>query len=49
MILNRNNDTTIAETNKSDMQNEIEENARRHLQMYDEVIGITGLEGGIAI
>lgn len=49
MILNRNNDTTIAEANKSDMQNEIEENARRHLQMYDEVIGITGLEGGVAI
>ena len=49
MILNRNNDTTIAEANKSDMQNEIEKNARRHLQMYDEVIGITGLEGGVAI
>ena len=49
MILNRNNETISVETNKSNMQKEIEENSKRHLHMYDQIIGKADLEGGIAI
>lgn len=49
MILNRKNDVTSIETNKSNMQKQIEENSKRHLSMYDQVIGTIGLEGGVAI
>ena len=49
MILNRNNDITTIEKNKSNMQKQIEENSKRHLYMYDQVIGTTGLEGGVAV
>lgn len=49
MILNRNNENISVETNKSNMQKEIEENSKRHLHMYDQIIGTTDLEGGIAI
>ena len=49
MILNRNNENTNDNINKSNMQKEIEENSKRHLYMYDKVIGTTGLEGGVAV
>ena len=49
MILNRNKDTTIVSNSKSDMQRQIEEHSKRHLSMYDEIIGTSGIQGGIAI
>lgn len=49
MILNRENDIVENTTKKSDMQKQIEENARRHLYMYDELIGTADLKGGVAV
>lgn len=46
MILNRNDDILVSST-KSDLQNEIEENSKRHLAMYDAVVGTTNINGGV--
>lgn len=49
MILNRNNDVTLVQTKKSNMQEEIEANSKRHLYMYDQIVGTLGIKGGIAV
>lgn len=49
MILNRKNETNINTINKSNMQKQIEENSKRHLSMYDQIIGTVGIKGGIAV
>ena len=49
MILNRKNETNINTINKSNMQKQIEENSKRHLSMYDQIIGTSGIKGGIAV
>lgn len=49
MILNRENDATNNNTEKSNMQKQIEENAKRHLCMYDVIIGTADLKGGVAV
>lgn len=51
MILNRNNnlEDTAKSTTSSSLQTEIEENSKRHLSMYDAIIGTTGIEGGVAV
>ena len=49
MILNREKNKVENTIKKSNMQKEIEENSRRHLQMYDKLVGTTNLKGGVAI
>lgn len=49
MILNRKKDEPINNKEKSELQKEIEENSKRHLAMYDKIIGTTGIEGGVAV
>lgn len=49
MILNRNEDTIPSSYVKSNLQNEIEQNSKRHLALYDSVIGTTGLQGRTAV
>ena len=49
MILNRNNDIKENSMIKSDMQKQIEEISKRHLSMYDKIIGTTGIQGGVAV
>ena len=49
MIINRQNITENIDCKKSSMQMEIEENAKRHLSMYDEIIGTSDLKGGVAV
>ena len=49
MILNRNNDYSNVTVPKSNLQEEIENNARRHLAMYDSVIGTSNVKGGVAV
>ena len=49
MILNRNNDYFNVTVPKSNLQEEIENNARRHLTMYDSVIGTSNVKGGVAV
>lgn len=49
MITNRKNEPINIETHKSNMQKEIEENAKRHLSMYDKIIGTANIEGSVAI
>lgn len=48
MIVNRKNNIT-EKRSETNMQKEIEENAKRHLAMYDQIIGTKGIEGGIAV
>jgi transposase-like protein len=46
MILNRNNDlVNMVPVTTSNMQNEIEEHSRQHLNIYDEIIGTKDLKG----
>ena len=49
MIINRKEEQEENSENKSDMQKEIEENAKRHLKLYDEIIGTTNLGGGVVV
>ena len=49
MILNRNNDCSNVTVPKSSLQEEIENNSRRHLAMYDLVIGTSNVKGGVAV
>lgn len=50
MILNRNNDSSISSNiPKSELQEEIEENSKRHLSMYDSIIGTSNIMGGVAV
>lgn len=45
MILNRNDDCITTNFHKSNLQYEIEQNSKRHLAMYDSVVGTAGIEG----
>lgn len=49
MILNRKEDNFTNTTSKSNLQEEIEENSRRHLSIYDSVIGTSNIEGSVAV
>jgi len=50
MILNRNDNILKLHTSaKSSLQIEIEENSKRHLSMYDSIIGTADVKGGIAV
>ena len=49
MILNRNNDSFSSNTPKSELQEEIVENSKRHLSMYDSIIGTSNIVGGVAV
>lgn len=49
MILNRRDDNITNQISKSNLQEEIEENSRRHLSIYDSVIGTSDIEGGVAV
>ena len=49
MIINRDNENQNVEKPKTTMQKEIEENAKRHLKLYDNITGTTNIEGGIAV
>ena len=50
MILNRNNDSsTSSNIPKSELQEEIEEYSKRHLSMYDSIIGTSNIMGGVAV
>lgn len=49
MILNRNNDMVSRTSSISNMQLEIEENSKRHLAMYDKIIGTLDLKGDVAV
>ena len=49
MIINRKNEPIKIEAHKSNMQKEIEENSKRHLSMYDKIIGTVNIEGSVAI
>ena len=49
MIINRGQTQVNNDVAKSNLQKEIEEISKRHLSMYDEIIGTTGLKGGVAI
>lgn len=49
MILNRKNEPKNIDKNKSNMQKQIEEISKKHLSMYDQVIGTIGVKGGVAI
>ena len=49
IILNRDNTLIDNNTKKSHMQKEIEENSKRHLCMYDAIIGTADLKGGVAV
>lgn len=49
MILNRKDDNFTNSTSKSNLQEEIEENSRRHLSIYDSIIGTSDIEGSVAV
>lgn len=49
MIVNRKNEVEEVSGNKSDLQKEIEETSKRHLSLYDSIIGTKNVEGGIAV
>lgn len=49
MILNRKDDEVNTTFHKSNLQNEIERNSKRHLSMYDSIIGTSNLEGSVAV
>lgn len=49
MILNRNNDFFSSNAPKSELQEEIVENSKRHLSMYDSIIGTSNIVGGVAV
>lgn len=49
MILNRKNDSFSSNTPKSELQEEIVENSKRHLSMYDSIIGTSNIVGGVAV
>ena len=44
MILNRKNEPKNIDKNKSNMQKQIEEISKKHLSMYDQVIGTIGVK-----
>ena len=49
MILDRKNDSMPSKLPKSEMQEKIIENSKRHLSMYDAIIGTSNVEGGVAV
>ena len=49
MILGRDNSTTKSSFKQSSMQKQIVQNSKRHLSMYDKIIGTHGVEGGVAV
>lgn len=49
MILNRKEDNFNNTNSKSNLQEEIEENSRRHLSIYDSIIGTSDIEGSVAV
>ena len=49
MILNRRDDIVKTTSSKSNLQEEIEENSKRHLSLYDSIIGTSDLEGSVAV
>lgn len=49
MILNRKEDNFTNQSSKSNLQEEIEENSRRHLAIYDSVVGTSDIEGSVAV
>lgn len=49
MILNRNNDAPSLPSAKSSMQEEIEINSKKHLSLYDSIIGTSNVEGRVAV
>lgn len=49
MILNRKDEKLNTTYIKSDMQTQIEQNSKKHLLMYDEIIGTTQIKGGVAV
>ncbi len=49
MILNRNDDAPSLPSAKSSMQEEIEINAKKHLSLYDSIIGTSNVEGRVAV
>lgn len=49
MILARDDSNQKSSFKQSSMQLEIEQNSKRHLSMYDKIIGTHGVEGGIAV
>jgi len=49
MILNRKKDIVKDTRSKSHLQEEIEKNSKRHLSMYDSIIGTSNIEGSIAV
>ena len=49
MILNRNDDVPSLASAKSSLQEEIEKNAKKHLSLYDSIIGTSNVEGRVAV
>lgn len=49
MIINRKNEHTQNSSIQTSTQKEIEENSKKHLQMYDKIIGTVNVKGGVAV
>ena len=49
MILDRKEDVPSLPSAKSSMQEEIEKNAKKHLSLYDSIIGTSNVEGRVAV